>query len=128
MSTVSRSSLCESTHLSSVCLLAMVSTIPGPVSFRLDSPDLFLLQETKPVVLDATYIPGDTAFLQQCAGEFAVPKSQVVRGLDLLIAQGFFAMEAWIGKTLPAACKHEMETAVRAAYAQQQAATASSSK
>jgi shikimate 5-dehydrogenase len=123
---VTRTSLSASTQIATPTLLALVSTIPGSAEMRLESKDLLMLQQVKPVVLDATYMPAETSFLQQCAQEYDVPRDQIIRGLDLLIAQGFFGMEAWIGKTLPAPCKQEMEAAVRAAYAQQQAAASSS--
>lgn len=75
-----------------------------------------------PLPSHQSYIPADTAFLVQCQESFGVPAGNVVRGLDLLIAQGNFGMALWLGKTLPISCQQTMDRVVREAYAIQQAA------
>jgi shikimate 5-dehydrogenase len=68
-----------------------------------------------------SYVPSDTALIVQLTGQLGVPSSHVARGLDLLIAQGIFGCQLWMGKTLPAPCIETMERAVREAYAQKHA-------
>jgi len=98
-----------------------VSTVPGSAGARLEDERLLEEQEDKPVLLDASYVPSDTALIVQLTGQLGVPSSHVARGLDLLIAQGIFGCQLWMGKTLPAPCIEAMERAVREAYAQQHA-------
>jgi len=75
----------------------IVDTLPGATEFTL--PDLTLLQRCKPVVLEAAYIPRQTAFVKQAleAG------CEVIEGVEMLFEQGCAQCEIWTGLPAPRA-------------------------
>jgi len=66
-----------------------------------------------------SYIPSETALISQCINELGVPSANVARGLDMLMSQGIFGCQLWVGKTLPQPCTQLMESTVRQAYYKQ---------
>jgi pentafunctional AROM polypeptide len=82
---------------SDVTVLTVVNTLPGQVNFVL--PRHLLSQPTPLVALSASYYPKNTAFTAQ-AEQHNLP---VVRGIDMLLAQGFAQFELWTGRSSYAA-------------------------
>ena len=69
---------------------AVVVTLPGSVPYTLPSE----VVSTKPLVVQAAYIPFHTSLSQQ-AEEHGCP---IIRGIDMLVAQGVAAFSLWTGK------------------------------
>lgn len=72
-----------------------------------------------------SYIPSDTPFLDFCRQSFSLPPSHCIRGIDMLLAQGFEGFDLWLdalvpGKRLSVECWRRMEKAVREQYEQTQ--------
>lgn len=76
---------------------------------------------------EQSYIPSETALISQCINELGVPSANVARGLDMLVSQGIFGCQLWVGKALPQPCAQLMESTVRQAYNKQHGAGTSNS-
>lgn len=89
-----------------LCLI--LSTLPGSAGFTVN-PSL-LCRSPKPVMFDVSYLPFEgTALCQQAEAEGC----QLIRGIDMLIAQGLQQSAIWTGRRSQ---WPSMETAVREAY------------
>jgi pentafunctional AROM polypeptide len=89
---------------------ATPSSSPGALSL---SPNLFLYRDGPAVVIDMAYKPAVTSLLAlaQSAGE----NWAAVRGLDVLLEQGYVQFELWTGRACP---KGVVAERVRARYAE----------
>ncbi|CAE7578385.1 ARO1 [Symbiodinium sp. CCMP2592] len=76
-------------------LHVVVNTLPGSTEFTL--PDSAVLRRSRPVVLEAAYIPRRTAFLRQAIGAGC----EVVEGVEMLFEQGCAQCEIWTQKPAP---------------------------
>ncbi|KAF7324736.1 Pentafunctional AROM polypeptide [Mycena kentingensis (nom. inval.)] len=76
-------------------------------------PELFAYKDGPAVVMDMAYKPAQTALLQLATG--AGENWNSVRGLDVLLEQGYVQFELWTGRVCP---KKAVAERVRARYAQ----------
>ncbi|KAJ6447913.1 EPSP synthase-domain-containing protein, partial [Mycena vitilis] len=97
----------------------IVSTVPANATTTSDTPDavqlsssLFLYRDGPAVVIDMAYKPAETPLLALAkeAGDNWAP----VRGLDVLLEQGYVQFELWTGRVCP---KKVVAERVRAQYA-----------
>ncbi|KAJ7678186.1 Shikimate dehydrogenase [Mycena polygramma] len=97
----------------------IVSTVPANATTTSDTPDavqlsssLFLYRDGPAVVIDMAYKPAETPLLALAkeAGDNWAP----VRGLDVLLEQGYVQFELWTGRVCP---KKAVAERVRAQYA-----------
>mmetsp|Transcript_104567 Transcript_104567/g.295868 ORF Transcript_104567/g.295868 Transcript_104567/m.295868 type:complete len:326 (-) Transcript_104567:70-1047(-) len=77
----------------------VVDTLPGATKFQLPDEQAAVLGKFKPVVLEAAYIPRQTAFVTQALGQGC----RVVEGVEMLFEQGCAQCEIWTGKAAPRA-------------------------
>lgn len=83
--------VCTATQNAKTNVRVVVSTLPGKVGFTLSSCVL----AHKPLVMDVSYLPKQTPLGQQVDDA----KLTMVRGIDMLVAQGLGQFELWTGKT-----------------------------
>nr|GAT58910.1 predicted protein [Mycena chlorophos] len=98
----------------------IVSTVPASATTTANEsgalnlgPELFLYKDGPAVVLDMAYKPAQTPLLG--LGEEAGDNWSSVRGLDVLLEQGYVQFELWTGRQCP---KRAVSEKVRARYAE----------
>eukprot|EP00930_Biecheleria_cincta_P089496 TRINITY_DN78814_c0_g1_i1.p1 TRINITY_DN78814_c0_g1~~TRINITY_DN78814_c0_g1_i1.p1 ORF type:complete len:358 (-),score=59.11 TRINITY_DN78814_c0_g1_i1:400-1473(-) len=75
----------------------VVDTLPGASGFTLPASAVTALERCKPVVLEAAYIPRQTAFVKQALAAGC----DVVEGVEMLFEQGCAQCEIWTAKPAP---------------------------
>ncbi|KAJ7088604.1 Shikimate dehydrogenase [Mycena epipterygia] len=97
----------------------IVSTVPSNAATTSESPDalhlssnLFLYKDGPAVVIDMAYKPAQTSLL--ALAKEAGNNWESVRGLDVLLEQGYVQFERWTGR----ACPRSVAARVRARYAE----------
>jgi len=88
----------------------IVSTVPGNVEWKAEEGVI----TAGSVVLDASYLPAETALTGQARKKGAV----VVKGLDMLIEQGLAQFERWTGRSSEVV-RSVVDRAVREEYRKQ---------
>ncbi|KAJ7768294.1 Shikimate dehydrogenase [Mycena metata] len=98
----------------------IVSTVPAAATATSDVPDalqlssnLFIYRDGPAVVIDMAYKPAETALLalaKQAGGNWGL-----VRGLDVLLEQGYVQFELWTGRVCP---RRVVAERVRSRYAE----------
>ncbi|KAF7313827.1 Pentafunctional AROM polypeptide [Mycena chlorophos] len=98
----------------------IVSTVPASATTTANAsdalnlePELFLYKDGPSVVLDMAYKPAQTPLLS--LAEEAGENWSTVRGLDVLLEQGYVQFELWTGRQCP---KRAVSERVRARYAE----------
>ncbi|KAJ7705381.1 Shikimate dehydrogenase [Mycena rosella] len=91
----------------------IVSTVPSDADAPHLSPNLFMYRDGPAVVIDMAYRPAVTALLALAHG--AGENWEAVRGLDVLLEQGYEQFERWTGRVCP---KSVVAARVRARYAE----------
>lgn len=93
----------------SLIVHVLLSTLPGSAAWTCDESILKKHESFKhaPILFDASYLPRTTAFLAQGTARGLV----VLRGIDLLLAQGIRGFKLWMGRLPLPAETHMMHVA-----------------